>query len=113
MKGASPTSFDFDERTARTNDGRNINYFMHLSPQAAKRKQRQDNDSLDVHIDTSGRIKCDGLIKATLRKTPIAISNHLKDLVHKKKALEANHHNIFEKAVKPIIKKQITSPISE
>jgi len=98
MRG-SPTIFDFDERTSKTNDGRNINYFMHLSPQAAYRKQRQ-NDSLDVYIDTSGKNKGDGIIKATLRKTPIAISNHLKDLVHKKKALEANHHNIFEKAIR-------------
>jgi hypothetical protein len=53
-----------------------------------------------VYIDTSGKNKGDGIIKATLRKTPIAISNHLKDLVHKKKALEANHHNIFEKAIR-------------
>jgi hypothetical protein len=49
------------------------------------------------------------MFKAAMRKTPIVISNHLKDLVHKKKALDANHHNIFQKQAR--IKKQQTSPM--
>lgn len=97
----NPTHLDFDERQTKTIDGRHINYFVHMSPEAAQRKQR--NDPLDVLL-SQGKVNGDQMMKAAVRKTPIVISNHLKDLMHKKKALDANHHNIFDRQAR--VKKQ-------